>query len=175
MSGPPLEDKEKGDPVMPGRQEGLAELLSAVVESLSAGLFLVDKDGKLLVLNTWLADHLGLRGENWSGRPYQDLISHLVALAVEPDVVLHELRKAILQLGEYALVEFALEIEDLRHLEITLFTIRDPQGMPKGWGGLVQDITDLQNQAAWRMELLSVEFRPVTGTDGTVGRYELRS
>ncbi len=155
-ANPPVDGENKDGAWLPERQENLAEFLTAVVESLSAGLFLVDKQGQLLVLNTWLADRLGLRRENWPGKPYQDLISRLVDLAVEPDVVLRELRGAILQLGEHAMVELALEIEDLRHLEITLFTIRDPQGMPKGWGGLVQDVTDLQNQVAWRLELLSV-------------------
>jgi DNA-binding response OmpR family regulator len=42
------------------------------------------------------------------------------------------------------------------HLEISFFPVWDEAGKAIGWGGLMQDITEVRERMAWKMELLSM-------------------
>jgi PAS domain S-box-containing protein len=130
--------------------------MASLIDNLAAGLFLVNQEGTITEFNQALANLLDLRQQDLLGGPYQSLLARMVEAAAEPEVVQQWLNRAVLNLAERPSLEITLESPALRHLEITFFPVRGDDGLPIGWGGLVQDITELREQSAWKLELLSI-------------------
>jgi PAS domain S-box-containing protein len=130
--------------------------LYSLVENLTAGLFLVNNEGNVTDVNMWLVDLLGLDQERLLGQPFQEIFAQLISLAAEPEFVKQALDKAMTAFNEKPSVEFTIRKEKPLHLEITFFPVWDEDGLPLGWGGLVQDFTILRDQISWKLELLSI-------------------
>lgn len=129
--------------------------LSSLIDNLTAGLFLVNRRGIITEANTALGNLSGLKPEELVNKPYKCLFSILITLAMEPEVVQHVLKEAVQNIMTYP--EQVLRLKDgQRHVEVKLFPVWDTSGASLGWGGLVQDVTETREQAAWKMELLSM-------------------
>ncbi|HUF39412.1 MAG TPA: response regulator [Anaerolineales bacterium] len=159
----PEKQKTRPSPAGAKRAERLPKSLrdeftrmAALVENLAAGVFLVDRDGAVTEANAALGNLLGLVPGRLIAEPHLKLFSHLISIAAEPEVLQASLDRAVRDVTGAPVVEFAIEDPDLRHLELTLFPVRDEDGHPLGWGGLVQDLTALREGAAWKLELLSM-------------------
>ena len=130
--------------------------ITSLIENLTAGLFLADPTGEITDTNTALANLLGVEKSALVGQPYQELFARLIAVSSEPAVVQQWLATAVRAVIQKPGVEFTIQDEKLRHLEITFFPVWDEEGHLLGWGGLLQDITELREQTAWKFELLSI-------------------
>ena len=129
----------------------------SLMDNLTAGLFLVDQAGKITEANFALSNILGIGEDDLIGKSDEDLISLLISQSNEPEVLQQTLSTAILNIGEKP----SFEIEQVSngsnyHFENTLFPVRDDEGLPLGWGGLIQDITSLREQTSWKLDLLSM-------------------
>jgi PAS domain S-box-containing protein len=130
--------------------------LESLLENLSLGLFLVDREGKISEANLALGNLLGFEAHQLISQPYHNLFAQVISAALEPDVVQKWLGSAVKEIMESPTLEFTLQDNGIRHLEFSFFPIWDEQGQSLGWGGLLQDITDMREQTAWKLELLSV-------------------
>jgi PAS domain S-box-containing protein len=130
--------------------------MASLIENLAAGVFLVDRQGNLTEANAALGNLLGLDPDEFIAESYIKLFAHLIAIAAEPEVLQHGLHRAVLNVNETPVVEFTLDDGEVRHLDLTVFPVRDDDGQPLGWGGLLQDLTALREGAAWKLELLSM-------------------
>jgi PAS domain S-box-containing protein len=130
--------------------------LESLIESLDAGLFLVNSRGIITELNTALADLLGVSGKALLGKGYLELIGLFIEKAVEPEVSQQAFSQGVLSIPERPTLEIALQNEETKHIELNLFPVWDDSGRPSGWGGLVQDVTQMRDQISWRLDLLSV-------------------
>lgn len=138
---------------LPGQEEAR---LSSLIESLTAGLFLVDNDGVLTHTNTALSNLLQIDKDKLLREPYTGLFSHLVQNALEPEVTRKALESARLQLVEHPEIEIVLKDPAPRHVEFSFFPIWSQKGLPWGWGALVQDVSQLREQMEWKLDLLSM-------------------
>jgi PAS domain S-box-containing protein len=130
--------------------------MGSLIEGLTAGVFLVDNDGIITEFNLALANLLDLKQEVLTGKPFRELSAHLLASAVEPEVVQQSLERAVTAVAERPVVEIAYEDEAIRYLQIAFFPVWDEDGTALGWGGLVQDVTEVRDRLAWKLELLSI-------------------
>jgi PAS domain S-box-containing protein len=129
--------------------------VSSLIENLTVGLFLVNRKNQLTNTNTSLGNLIQDDPENLIGAPYQILFSKLIALALEPEIVQHTLQEAVRDVHQRP--EFDIKLQERpQHLEIKLFPVWDEGGQPLGWGGLVQDVTEIREQIDWKLELLSI-------------------
>ena len=129
--------------------------LSSLMDNLTAGLFLVNRRDIITEANTALGNLTGKEPEELVDNSYQYLFSILISLSLEPEVVQHILREAVQNIMTYPEQIIRLK-EGKRHVEVKFFPVWDTSGAPLGWGGLVQDVTEMREQAAWKMELLSM-------------------
>jgi PAS domain S-box-containing protein len=131
--------------------------MTSLIESISEGLFLVDRNGMVTELNFALTSLLDISEKKLVDQPYRELFAHLLESAIEPEVGQQSLKTAVLNVTERPVVELVLTKHDqLQHLEITFFPVWEEEGLPIGWGGLVRDITRRKEQIAWKLELLSI-------------------
>lgn len=130
--------------------------LSALVEALTKGVFMVDTDDVITEFNNQLANLLEVDANDYLGQPYRKLFARLVERATEPELVQKSLAEAVLAIAERPVVEIAVEGEAVHTWEVNFYPVWEEGGTPVGWGGLIQDITDEREQAAWKLELLSI-------------------
>ncbi len=130
--------------------------LASLIENLSAGVFLINNNGIVTDVNSALGNILGLEPDGFVSGNYMDLTGHLISLTADPDIFAPQLDRAILNVGRKPTIEFSIDPPEGLHLELTLFPVRDDTGHMLGWGGLIQDITELRNQVSWKMELISM-------------------
>jgi PAS domain S-box-containing protein len=131
--------------------------MESLIASLTAGTFFVDLNGSITEYNLALENLIALDKNQLINQPYHRLFSHLITLSSESELVQQSLSSALLNVADRPSVEFTVEEQGkVRHLELTFFPIRAEGGSPLGWGGLVQDITDLRQQLAWKLELLTI-------------------
>lgn len=130
--------------------------LSALVEALTIGVFLVDTDDTITEFNNHLANLLEVQSEDFVGRSYRRLFARLVERAAEPELVQKSLSEAVVAIAERPVVEVAVDGEAIHTWEANFYPVWQEDGAPVGWGGLIQDITDEREQAAWKLELLSI-------------------
>jgi PAS domain S-box-containing protein len=130
--------------------------MTSLIESLTAGLFLVDNKGVITEFNLTLANLFGLDQETMIGEPYQELFARFLSGALEPEMVQQSLSRAIFTVSERPVVEIPRNGESVQHLEVAFFPVWDEDGSPLGWGGLVQDVTEARDRLAWKLELLSI-------------------
>jgi PAS domain S-box-containing protein len=128
----------------------------SLIDSLTAGLFLVDNDGLITEFNLALSNMLGVDQVSMTKKPYHDIFALFLSGALEPEVVQQSLSRAVMAVSERPVVEIAYNEDDPQHLEVTFFPVWDEEGTPIGWGGLVQDVTDIRDRLAWKIELLSI-------------------
>jgi PAS domain S-box-containing protein len=130
--------------------------LSSLIESLPAGLMLVDNKGIVTEFNPALGDLLDLEPESVRDLPYRRIFQRLLSQALEPEVIRQAIRQAVVAVAEHPIVEIALEGERTRYLEISFFPVWEESDGPPGWGAQIQDVTQARDRSAWKMELLSI-------------------
>ncbi|UCF61807.1 MAG: response regulator [Anaerolineaceae bacterium] len=128
----------------------------SLIDSLTAGLFLVDNDGLITEFNTALFNLLGAHQVSMTRKPYHELFMGFLSGALEPEVIQQSLSRAVMVVSERPVVEIAYDEDNPKHLEVAFFPVWDEEGAVLGWGGLVQDVTDIRDRLAWKLELLSI-------------------
>ncbi|NQS92266.1 MAG: response regulator [Chloroflexi bacterium] len=128
----------------------------SLIESLTAGLFLVNNKGKISEFNLSLMNLIGLDQETVIGEPYQQFLNRLLSGIREPEVAQKALSQAVNAVSERPIVELVRQGEQEQNIEVALFPVWDEDGSSLGWGGLVQDVTETRNRLAWKLELLSI-------------------
>lgn len=129
--------------------------VTSLIENLTVGLFLVDRNGIITEANTALGNLIQCDPESLVAQHYQLLFTNLFTAASDPDILQHTLREAVRVLGQHPVLTVNLN-NGRQYLEIRLFPVWDEEGQSLGWGGLVQDITEIREQTAWKLELLSM-------------------
>jgi PAS domain S-box-containing protein len=135
--------------------------LASLIDSLGVGVFLVDREGLLTDLNATAARLLGVARASMIGRSYPDLFVTVAGGADEPGVAQHLLRQALAAVETRPVVDILRPGKPERILEIVFFPVREADGSPLGWGGLVQDITEARDRLAQQAKLLSVLTRDI--------------
>ena len=130
--------------------------MASLIESLTAGLFLVDTEGLITEFNLALANLVEINQEIMTNEPYQELFAHFLSGALEPEVVQQSLARALTAVSERPVIEIAFKEDAVQHIEIAFFPVWDEEGAPFGWGGLVQDVTEIRNRLVWKLEMLSI-------------------
>jgi PAS domain S-box-containing protein len=128
----------------------------SLIDSLTAGLFLVDNDGLITEFNLALSNLLDVNQVSMTRKPYDELFVRFLSRAVEPEVIQQSLGRAVMAVSERPVVEIEYNEDNPQHLEVAFFPVWDEEGAPLGWGGLVQDVTDIRDRLAWKLELLSI-------------------
>jgi PAS domain S-box-containing protein len=128
----------------------------SLIDSLTAGLFLVDNEGLITEFNLALSNLLGVDQVSMTRKPYHELFVRFLSGALEPEVIQQSLSRAVTAVSERPVVEIAYDEDSPQHLEVAFFPVWDEEGTPLGWGGLVQDVTDIRDRLAWKLELLSI-------------------
>jgi len=130
--------------------------LTSLLEGLTAGLFLVNQHDLVTEVNRMLFNMLDLKQGSVIGFSYKQLFAHLIERCAEPEVVQRTLQEAVLGVGERPVVEVVLNREPPVHLELTFFPVWDDHGISIGWGGLVNDVSEMRDSVSWKLELLSI-------------------
>jgi PAS domain S-box-containing protein len=128
----------------------------SLIEGLTVGLFLVDNNGVIIETNRALENLLALENTTIKQEPYQELFALLLSNAVEPEVVQQSLHQAVTTVAEHPVIDIAMKEKPFRYLEMTFFPVWDDEGIPVGWGGLVQDVTEDRDRQSWKLEILSI-------------------
>jgi PAS domain S-box-containing protein len=128
----------------------------SLIEGLTVGLFLVDNNGVIIETNRALENLLALENTTIKQEPYQELFALLLSNAVEPEVVQQSLHQAVTTVAEHPVIDIAMKEKPFRYLEMTFFPVWDDEGIPIGWGGLVQDVTEDRDRQSWKLEILSI-------------------
>jgi two-component system alkaline phosphatase synthesis response regulator PhoP len=130
--------------------------MASLLESITAGLFLVNMDGEIEEFNLPLANLTGMDQESVVGDSYMLLFERLLSNAVDPMIAQQDLARSVDAVAERPVVEIVTHGDPPSHLEISFFPVWDEEGNAIGWGGLMQDITEARERMAWKMELLSM-------------------
>lgn len=130
--------------------------MASLIESMTAGLFLVDQSGEITELNHALAEMLGIRASMLVSKPYEELIALLLSQAREPDIAQRALGSAVVAVSERPVVEITRDVAGTQTLQLSFFPVWKSEGSSAGWGALVQDVSDTRARLAWKMELLSI-------------------
>jgi DNA-binding response OmpR family regulator/signal transduction histidine kinase len=130
--------------------------VSSLLESITAGLFLVNMEGAIEEFNLPLANLLGMDQDGMTGSTYTAMFERLLANAVDPLVAQQDLLRSVDAVAERPVIETMMQGDPPSHIEIAFFPVWDEGGGTLGWGGLVQDVTEMRERLAWKMELLSM-------------------
>jgi len=130
--------------------------LSALLECLSVGLFLVDQDGRVVIANHALCNMLDLNQNTMLGESYDSLFSSLLAHAQEPEVIQQSLQHAVTTVTERPTIDIGFRHTTIQNMEVSFFPVWGESGSVIGWGGLLQDVTMSRNRLAWKLDLLSI-------------------
>ena len=129
--------------------------VTSLIENLTVGLFLVNRKNRITDVNTALENLIQYDPRKLIASHYQILFTKLIELASEPDIVHNTLQEAVRNVDQRPEFDIALK-EGSTHLELKLFPVWDEDGQSLGWGGLIQDVTEMREQTAWKLELLSI-------------------
>jgi PAS domain S-box-containing protein len=130
--------------------------MSSLLESISAGLFLVNMEGEIVEFNLPLANLMEIEQASMMGETYGSMFERLLVDAVDPLIAQQDLSRSVDAIVERPVVEILTHGDPPSHIEIAFFPVWDEEGTTIGWGGLVQDITEARERMAWKMELLSM-------------------
>ncbi|MDX1435589.1 MAG: response regulator [Anaerolineales bacterium] len=130
--------------------------LSSVIDNMAAGIFLVNQEGQITEINRYLAQLLSIAPDQLVRQPYQNLFAHLIRQTQDPVLVRQALHNITEELRKRPTLSFTIQKEKVLHLEAAFFPVLDDQDLLAGWGCLIRDSTDLQDQVSWRLELLSI-------------------
>jgi PAS domain S-box-containing protein len=126
------------------------------MENSAVGLFYVNADGILTNLNMRLVELSGIDEKFFLGQPIREWLGTLFSKTSEPEILQKRFTVALSNLDQYPKIEFTIKTGVTLHYEIALFPVKDESGLLLGWGGIVQDITELKQQVDWKLELLSI-------------------
>jgi PAS domain S-box-containing protein len=135
--------------------------LASLIEGISAGVFLVDREGILTDVNRTASDLLELPPSALIGRAYADIYAALAEGAEDPGMTRHRLDRALGDVESRPVVEISRKGKTHSVLEIAFFPVREPNGATLGWGGLIQDVTEVRDRWTWKVRLLSVLARDI--------------
>jgi len=129
----------------------------SLLDNLTVGVFLVNRGGIIIDANQTLSNFFHIPLQVIIARPYQALFSNLLIGASEPMLLQRWLEDAVLNVAGKPHFEFTQQVQQQQiHFETTFFPVWDEEGIPIGWGGLMQDITELREQINWKMDLISM-------------------
>lgn len=129
---------------------------ASLLEAITAGIFLIDENDKLVETNLALENLLEFQHDSLKAKSYQELFGLLISKAIEPEVVQQSLSRAVTSVTERPTAEIVLDSDSPIYIELTLFPVWDHTGKTIGWGGLLQDVTELKDQVSWKLDLLSI-------------------
>lgn len=115
--------------------------LRALLYSMADGVFLVDNRGWVSVCSAPLEELVEVRPAEVIGQPYTTLFDQFLPLAEEPQVLRHDLQRALEQVHELPVIYLTLRQPRARLLQLQFFPVEDDTGESLGWGGLVRDLT----------------------------------
>lgn len=130
--------------------------MASLLEAMTAGIFLIDQNGEIDETNLALQNMLQFEEGAIAGKSYRELFGRMISSAIEPEVVQQSLSRAVTSVSERPTLEIAMDGDSPKYLEITLFPVWNQAGKSSGWGGLVQDVTEMRDQVSWKLELLSI-------------------
>jgi two-component system response regulator RegX3 len=130
--------------------------MNSLLEAMTAGIFLVNREGEIEETNLALRNMMQFQEEAITCSNYQELFGILISKAIEPEVVQQSLSQAVTSVNQRPTIEIAIEGDSPTYLEITLFPVWNAEGQSSGWGGLVQDVTEMRDRVSWKLELLSI-------------------
>lgn len=149
-------------------------IFNALVESISDGLFLVDKDSRIVFANQPIASLLGINPLEVVGQPFSRVLQQIGANIVQPQQVLSQIAAAMRQNdGPAITLEFSYRLpenEQNRDLRLSFFDAMDAESSLVGQGCLISDITrqkELDRLKSQFISTVSHEMRtPLTGIYG---------
>jgi two-component system response regulator RegX3 len=130
--------------------------VTSLIDNLTAGLFLVNNSGMITEANQALGNLVNLEPKSLITQNYQILFGQIISIATEPDLTQRWLSNAVLNVREKPSTTLTIRNQFISYLELALFPVWDDQGQILGWGGLIQDITEMKEQATWKLELMSI-------------------
>jgi len=130
--------------------------LSSLLESLSVGLLLVNRAGRVSTVNNPLCNILDLEMDAALDQAYEDIFAAILTNAREPEVVQQSLEHAVTTVAERPSIDIGYQYGDIRDLEASFFPVWDETGAAMGWGMLLQDVTASRSRLAWKLDLLSI-------------------
>jgi PAS domain S-box-containing protein len=132
-----LSAEVQGRREMQGRLEETTTLLRSVTEGTTDVVFVKDREGRYLMINTAGAAYLGRRVEDVLGRTDDDLFAPEMARAIK------ERDRAVLETGATRTDEYAEVVGERRRTYLAIKgPCRDTRGRVTGIFGISRDITD---------------------------------
>jgi PAS domain S-box-containing protein len=110
-----------------------------IIDSLEEGFYEVDLQGSFTVVNSYLARMVGLDIAQMTGRKYSDLFT------VDENKKIFEAFNNLYRTGIPArMVDLSLTRKDgkKRYVEGSIILIRDAEGQPSGFRGIMRDVTE---------------------------------
>ena len=92
--------------------------LTSLMESVSTGLFLVNKRDLVEVFNREMANILGFNTPAIVGKSYKEIFSHLLSIVKEPEVLQERLEQSLVAINEKPTFEFELASEKIKFLNL---------------------------------------------------------
>ncbi len=140
------------------------EELVHTIESLRAGLLLVNQNGRINQMNAAARRVFGL-GPDVLGKPYQDVIPN--------DVIRNMIRQALEEEKEGELVEITVHFDDKEHIyQVQNAIVRGEDQKPMGTVMIFNDITEIRNLERMKsafVATVSHELRtPLTAIKGFI-------
>lgn len=128
----------------------------AIAESLPVGLILVSATERINVINPAAQDLLGPSPDRIEGQPVRSILGLLSSQSTIPELATQSLHKAVNDIPETSIVQLEVGDQVVRTLELTFFSTGLKASQEAGWGIMLEDVTDRRDQAAWKLELLSI-------------------
>ncbi|MCK4431971.1 MAG: PAS domain-containing protein [Candidatus Aminicenantes bacterium] len=138
--------------------------MEAILGSMQEGVIVIDKDENTILLNSSLTSMLELRSEEFTGRPFWEIISD--------DEINSILKQALEKKDSFSSQVFILKREP-RNIQIQTAPITDQHEKLFGIVGVFHDITDLKKLEKARSEFLAnVSHELITPITSIVGSVE---
>ena len=119
-----------------------------LISALPLGLARFDTEGKLVAINPTLEQLLDLEAEGMIGKDQAAFWQQVSLRTTAPEITHNALKQARDRQSHD--VELDLDGPSRKHLQVSFFQMGDG-----GWGALFHDISQSQDQAEWKLELLS--------------------
>jgi len=130
--------------------------ITSIMENSIVGLFYVNTDEMLVNLNTKLMKMLDVDRGKYLGKKVHEWFEEVLSKTIEPEIMQKRLESAISNIEQFPKIELTFKNSVTLHYELALFPVKDDDGVSLGWGGVIQDITELKQQLDWKLDLLSI-------------------
>ena len=115
--------------------------LEALIQSMNDGLILGNLDGQIIYANRIISEWTGLHPEDVIGKPLDFFIEKILENALDPDKAQKAIHSAVKSQGEQH-AEISLNYQNKEYqLRFRVFSVTDSNGIPIGYGQIIQDIT----------------------------------